>query len=82
MAHWYCPQCKNAVLGQNVTYEELHDTCGTKVVWSDGDLPPLLTEETARKIWDAAVKWVDFLENGGPHGDDFETFYKQLIEGK
>lgn len=43
----------------------------------------ILTEETARKIWDAAK---DFQYGKGayeknPH-PDFETFYKQLIEGK
>jgi hypothetical protein len=86
MPHWYCPNCKNAVLGQNVTFQELHETCGTKVVWSDGDCPPILTAEVARKIWDAAIEYYKWSEvpplSAAREKPDFDTFYKQLIEIK
>lgn len=31
MHYWYCPHCKCEVDGANVTYEELHDSCGHHV---------------------------------------------------
>lgn len=41
------------------------------------------SEETARKIWDAGVEYGQFSIHGGsPAPPDFDTFYKQLIEGK
>ncbi|MCO6358567.1 hypothetical protein [Roseivirga pacifica] len=26
---WYCPTCKVLVGGENITYDELHEACGT-----------------------------------------------------
>lgn len=37
MAHWWCPVCKQAILPQNVTFEEYHDTCGSPVEWINGE---------------------------------------------
>jgi len=36
-AYWWCPECRMAVDGHTVTYEEYHDRCGTKVVSKDGE---------------------------------------------
>lgn len=41
--------------------------------------PIILTEETARKIFTAGIKWAQFARNGGTEYPDFETFYNQLI---
>ena len=29
--YWWCPTCKRAVPGTEVTYEEYHETCGTYI---------------------------------------------------
>lgn len=29
---WYCPECKIELCGQNVTFEERCDLCGTEVI--------------------------------------------------
>lgn len=29
---WYCPKCQAYLVGEQVTYEETHSTCGTGVV--------------------------------------------------
>lgn len=46
----------------------------------------ILTEETARKIWDAAISWhadLGYVIGGAPPDyPDFDTFYKQLIDQK
>jgi len=30
---WYCKQCKEEVIPENVTFQELHDRCGHPVLW-------------------------------------------------
>lgn len=35
--HWWCPTCKQVILGCNVTFEEYHDNCGTPVEWVEGE---------------------------------------------
>lgn len=44
----------------------------------------LLTREKALQIWDAAIAYYTEIPPfaGGGSKPDFETFYKQLIEGK
>ena len=46
-AFWYCENCKQEVDPINVTYQELHDTCGHPVEWID--LKPIGNDEEARK---------------------------------
>lgn len=30
--YWWCPECKEEVDGRRVTFQELHDSCGTRVI--------------------------------------------------
>ena len=34
---WYCPKCQSYVSGESVTYDEIHELCGTfiGVVWQE-----------------------------------------------
>jgi hypothetical protein len=32
-SYWYCPHCKEEICPANVTFQELHDTCGHEVKW-------------------------------------------------
>jgi hypothetical protein len=36
LAYWYCPHCKEEIDPTNVTFQELHDTCGHAVEWIEG----------------------------------------------
>lgn len=36
LAYWYCPHCKEEIDPTNVTFQELHDTCGHTVEWIEG----------------------------------------------
>jgi hypothetical protein len=31
--YWWCPQCKQKIWPEEVTYEEYHEVCGTPVIW-------------------------------------------------
>ena len=33
MSFWYCPECREEISSANVTYQELHDSCGYPVKW-------------------------------------------------
>jgi len=35
MSYWYCPNCQEELSGSRVTYQELCDTCGTRVLCVD-----------------------------------------------
>lgn len=35
-SYWYCPNCKEEIDPRNVTFQELHDTCGHAVEWIEG----------------------------------------------
>ncbi len=37
MAHWWCSECKQAILPRNVTYDKYHDVCGMPVQWIEGE---------------------------------------------
>lgn len=81
VGYWFCPNCKEAAIPERVTFEELHDTCGHRVQWIESVAPILLTVETARKIWDAGLRYQlkESTETDDPLIPDFDTFYKQLI---
>lgn len=55
--YWFCPYCKEAVDNHNVTFHELHESCGMQVKWiesnDDGELPIYSQAELDRRVAEA-----------------------------
>lgn len=80
--------------GRWTTYCHLHESHGLLASeckrmfdeWTEKDMPIILTEEVARKIWDAAIECaadrVSKVYGSTVQPTDFDTFYKKLTEGK
>ena len=45
MSYWYCPNCKEELVGNHVTHQELCDYCGTRVLCIDEVISPERLEE-------------------------------------
>ena len=43
-SYWYCPNCREEIDPTNVTFQELHDSCGHAVEWIEGIEPDRLEE--------------------------------------
>jgi len=46
-AYWFCLNCKDKILPEEVTHQELHEYCGHQVVWISS---PEKLEETINSI--------------------------------
>jgi hypothetical protein len=44
--YWWCPECREAVDGHEVTFQEYHERCGTKVIAKTARPAP--RDDTAR----------------------------------
>lgn len=51
-SYWWCPECKREVDGAQVTFEENHESCGTRVQLCNdaGKLHPKYVEELERQV--------------------------------
>jgi hypothetical protein len=62
--YWFCPNCREEIGGYNVTYQELHDSCGYPVIWIEPEpFYETLDQWEARmskKLSDKAQIWVRF----------------------
>jgi hypothetical protein len=60
---------------------DLHLSRAKQAIWKHEhpEVLVVLDKETARRIWEAGIKWGDYALHMGKDAPDFETFYKQLI---
>lgn len=49
MSHWYCPNCKTPLRGNQVTYYEKCEDCGTDVEWIENEYEDININEALEK---------------------------------
>ena len=55
--YWYCPNCKEELCNENVTFQELHDTCGHPVKW----VKPLTSTPIKDTVVEEALNLLDYI---------------------
>jgi len=62
--YWYCPYCNVEVDPQNVTYQELHDTCGHSVHFVEINKPSYEQLQAERDSYRELTEWFINLAMG------------------
>ena len=61
--YWWCPECKQKIWPEEVTYEEYHEVCGTQVIWVHLPDPILetLQAQVEKLKWreETILRWLD-----------------------